>query len=318
MKGTVDNSSYFKRVGTLKGDAIFNFVEQHTDIESVFDVGCNNGDLSYPLQKELGKQVQGIDLSENLTPPEDYNFRVADIVEDNKIIFNDCTLFLSLYHHILWACGLDIADEVFYKLLFRTKYLIFDSGNVSEWNRKKYPWYRAQRKLFDSEEALLDHFDLPYTKITEWFIGGGKRSVVIFYRSDLEERLVVEGTYHRLRKKSDQKRGLLSSDSGHPEMFKDIVYHKLTFNGGVYFSKSRKEKDQEKKELSNIQCAYEHTPSDNLINFYGFSPKYGLIFEWIDGFKYVGKSPLQCGDTILKAVDVVILNDETKYIDFET
>lgn len=317
MQGTTDNSSYFKRVGTKKGEAIKEFVSWQDDIEFVFDVGCNNGDLSYPLQKELGKRVKGIDLSESLTTPSDYDFVVKDITKDNSVVMNDCTLFLSLYHHLLWACGVEEADDVFYRLLLRTKYMIFDSGNVSERSRRRYPWYGAQKQVFKSEADMLDHFGVQYEVITQWNVGGGTRSVVVFKRDDLIDNMVVLGTYHRRRASREQKWGLCPSSVKNERLFRDIVFRKLEHNGKLFFSKKRKNIKHEKKELENIIKVYDKVDPESLIKFYGYSDKYGLIFEWLDDFKYIGRKPLICGDLSLKDVDQILVDGVVKYIDFE-
>lgn len=148
---TTDDNSYYKRTKSNKNAFIFDYVKNNESIQKVFDVGCNTALMSYPLQTELGKDVYGIDASDNVTVPKDYKFDIIDITKYYKIYFNDITLFLSLYHHLLGAHGIEIADDVFYKLLLSTNYLIFDVGNVSEISRSHHVWYKEQIKYFNQK-----------------------------------------------------------------------------------------------------------------------------------------------------------------------
>jgi hypothetical protein len=101
----------------------------------------------------------------------------------------------------------------------------------------------------------------------------------------------------------------------------DFIYRKLKYNDELLFSKKRPSNhysELEKQEYENIIKAYEYIDTNNLIKFYGVSKKFGLIFEWVDDFKYIGKKKLNIADLSLKDVDVIELKDgTTKYIDFE-
>lgn len=312
-----DDKTYFKRTGTGKKAIIESFISTKIDIHSMYDAGCNNGDISYYFQKKYMMDVLGVDFSDDLAIPEDYNFKHVDIVENDYVHFSDATLFLSLYHHIIAKYSLEVADDVFVRLLLRTKYMIFDTGNVSERSRRRMPWHVAQRAHFKSEDELLDHFGIEYEKIGEWGVGGGKRSIVVFKREDFIKKFRVVGTYNRKRKRVEQKWGLYPIGSSEPNLFPDIVFRKLEYNSRLYFSKKRKNISHEEGELDNIVAVYNGMDHDNLIRFYGYTEEYGIIFEWIDDFQYIKQESLVVGDRVLRDVDLISVDGKLKYIDFE-
>lgn len=238
---TTDNLSYYQRHTPIKHEFIKDFVKNKLEeINIIYDVGCNNGDISYPLQKKYGLDVYGIDLSDDLKIPKDYNFNKVDIVKDNNVFFNDCTLFLSLYHHILGAYGLEVADDIFYKLLLRTKYLIFDSGNLSEIKRKDTYWYKKQKNIFNNEKELLDHFGIKYKILGHWNVGGGNRSVVMFHSDDLNNKFHIMKTYKRLIGSVNQSYGLIDVDNVNTIKKSDLhdnLYYKLFHNNKTFFFK---------------------------------------------------------------------------------
>jgi len=312
-----DNKTYFKRNGSGKKSIIESFIKRTPEVKTIYDVGCNNGDISYYFQKEYGINVLGVDFSDDLSIPPDYNFKHVDVVEDDYVHYSDVTFFLSLYHHIIAKYSLEVADDVFMRLLLRTKYLVFDTGNVSERSRRRMPWHAAQRAHFKSEDELLDHFDIEYEKIGEWGVGGGSRSLVVFKREDLVKRFSVVGEYNRKRKKSGQKFGLYPIGSTERNLFPDIVFRKLEHNGKFYYSKKREYINHEKKEVCNITKVYNNFNKDQLIRFYGYTDKYGIIFEWIDDFKYIKSEPIQIGGTTIRDADLISVDGKLKYIDFE-
>ncbi len=150
--------------------------------KSLIDVGCNRGELSYHLTK-LGIEVLGVDISprEKLRPPSDYNFMQLDIVKEDLPRTADVILFLSVYHHIFYNYGKDKADEVFYKLLKKCRFLVFDSGHPEELGLYRQGWINEMRKYFKTEQELLDHFGLTYFVLGRWrTTQGSKRTVVVF------------------------------------------------------------------------------------------------------------------------------------------
>jgi hypothetical protein len=319
MAKTTDGSTYHKRTPLYKRDYIKEFVK-NKEINFIFDVGCNNGMISYPLQKELNKKVFGVDLSSDLDIPHDYDFENMDIENTNKIIINDCTLFLSIYHHILGNSGIEKADNVFYKLLLRTKYLIFDTGNISENRRSGTYWYREQIKHFKNEKELFNHFNLKYDTIGSWGTGNGKRNVVIFSKKSFDDSVIVVNEYRRKNGSRNAKYGLtplnkITNTSGYKM---DINFYELELNGKKFFGKKRINNDEtEKNEISNIVSVYEHLNPNKTIEFYGYSEKYGLIFEWLENFKYLKKQAQTINDILYTDTDIIEVNGVEKIIDFE-
>ena len=284
---TTDDKTYYNRETPIKMKFIEDFVKQKDDINIVYDIGCNNGDISYNLQKNYDKKVFGIDLSDELNPPSDYNFRRIDIVNDNGILMNDCTLFLSLYHHILGNNGIDVADDLFYKLLLRTKYLIFDCGNLSEKDRSDTYWYKKQEEYFKDEKELLDHFHIKYDIIGIWHAGGGKRTVVVFYSDDFDDKCEVINSYKRKIGTHYQQEGLFDVNKCYEdqEFFEKTIFKKL--NNKTFFSKKHLTDDYHKDELENIIEIYNIINPIKLIKFYGVSKEYGYIYEWLNNFKNI-------------------------------
>jgi hypothetical protein len=321
MSNTTDNSTYYIRNKSDKEILVYDFIKNKDNIEFIYDVGCNNGNISYPLQTRLNKRVLGVDLSADLIHPADYDFKIKDIVSSNDIIHNDCTLFFSLYHHLLGSYGIETTNDVFLKLLLRTKYLIFDTGNVSEISRQSHNWYKIQKNIFPSESSLMNHFGLPYTVLGNWKCGGGTRSVVVFSSNDFDTSVDVIQEYRRLNGTARQKTGLIDLENckNVKQINNLFVFKKLKWNDKILFSKKRPNNvELERKEYENIIKVYNELDASNLIKFYGYSEKFGLIFEWLDDFKYIGKTKVTVGDIKLKDVDIIELKDGTKkYIDFE-
>jgi hypothetical protein len=322
---TTDNKNYHQKFGTEKTNIIKDYVSKLSDVKKVYDVGCNNGKVSYPLQIELNLDVLGTDLSNDLECPKDYNIIYQNIAESNHVYFNDLTLFLSLYHHILGAYDLKTADEVFIKLFLRTKYLIFDTGNLSEINRNNQYWYDAQKKYFKNEDELLKHFNLPYDVIGSWKYGGGIRKVVVFKNENTCFNIIEN--FISLKGSKNQEYGLKKSNDvfeeiKHGENVKPIIYSKLKWNDKVFFSKKRIEGyegfELENKEIKNIEIIYNNFNQKKLLNFYGYNKNYGLIYEWIENIKYKGKTKLLINEISLTDVNEFEIDGEIKLSDFDS
>ena len=85
----------------------------------------------------------------------------------------------------------------------------------------------------------------------------------------------------------------------------------------MFFAKKRKNKNYEKREMKNIAKVYNDLDNERLINYYGFSEKYGLIFEWIDDFEYVRKDVLKTNNIKLKDTEIINVKGIEKIIDFD-
>lgn len=319
---TTDDSSYYNRHKPVKAEFVEKWFTDNSDLNlsTIYDVGCNNGDISYPLQIKFNVDVMGVDLSDNLTLPKDYKFKRLDVVNEEYVNYPDVTLFFSLYHHILGSYGLETADEVFLKLLLRTKYLIFDTGNASETNRMSHNWYR--KSPFKSEKELLDHFRLPYKVIGKWSCGGGNRSVVVFNKDDFD--IIVEEKQKYKRKKLVEDDIRLFENIVLYQISDDltdiVLFYKLKFLNKAIFAKKRCEDDIgiEKQELENIKTVYNNVSKNRLIKYYGYSKKYGLIYEWVNDIKFIRKKiELNFDDMNLVDVEEIEVQGERKYIDFE-
>lgn len=315
---TTDDSTYYKRHKPIKYKFVKEFVvENLKTIDTIYDVGCNNGDISYPLQNEFNLNVYGVDLSNDLNTPEDYRFNVVDIVKDNGVYFNDCTFFLSLYHHILGVHGLDVADDIFFKLLLRTKYLIFDTGNLSERGRTNTYWYKEQSKFFKTEDDLLQHFNVNYDILGEWDVARGLRKVVVFHSDSFNINVAEIKEFRRLMGSDKQRLGLKEFTVSNEQLFNKTIYFNLGLANKRFFAKKHLDSEREKIELENIVDAYNTLNEKRLIKFYGFSKKYGFIYEWLDNFQYVRNVKICVNKKKLNDVDVISVNGNEKYIDFE-
>lgn len=327
MKQTIDDASYYRRTKTVKHGFVYDYVKENDDINFVYDVGCNNANISYPLQRDLEKKVLGVDLSERLNIPNDYDFKIVDIVTSNDVVMNDCTLFMSLYHHILGNNGIDVADDVFYKLLLRTKHLIFDTGNLSERKRsgkpRMYSWYHVQKKYFKTEDDLLNHFGVNYDVIGEWTVGGGRRSVVAFKKDSIDRSFEILGKYKRKNGSRYAAQGLFDFDKKISHEWDRTVFHKLKLGNKTFFAKkhvlgrSRTSlENRNETELFNTVYANKHIDPAKLIKFYGWSDRFGLIFEWVDNMVYLRRTEYKIGERLYKDVDLVDVDGKEKIIDF--
>lgn len=318
---SVDNSSYYSRVGLGKVGVVLDFVRGLGGVSSVLDVGCNNGLISHALGVELGVSVLGIDLSDGLSVPVGYNFVRDNVVTRGVVDSADVVLFLSLYHHILFLYGVEVADKLFFRLLSRCEVLLFDCGNVSEVRHSSFDWFKVQGGLFGSERELLEHFGLPFEVVGEWRTGGGVRSVVAFRRSDLIGSLEVVDVFRRLNTKREENPVLFREGGVVPAgvVFEDAVFYRLRWNGFDFFGKFRGDVGLLGREFGNVCGVYGEVDGGSLIPFYGLLGEFGLVFDWVEGLEFVRKPvrlELSSG-LVLEDVEVWRVGGVEKFVDFE-
>jgi hypothetical protein len=313
---TTDNKTYYSRHDySDKINIVNSYIVKLDGVKNIIDFGCNNGEVSKNLLHN-GYNVLGIDDSPNLNTPNGYNFIKANVLEYRKDITSDCSIFLSLYHHILGNYGLDIADDLFYKLFFNSKYLIFDTGNISEEQRSETYWYKEQIKHFNNEKHLLDHFGLEYSILGSYSVAGGIRNIVLF-KNDKNIKVGNLGLFKRKVGSKKQKEGLSSVDKSESlELYNGTVFSKIKIGDKLFFTKKHKDNKINKKELGNTILINENYNEDYLIKFYGYNEKYGLIFEWLDSFIYNKKIKIKNSFIELNDVDEIIVNGKIKHIDF--
>lgn len=319
---TRDDWTYYLRVGKenaeQKKDVIRKFVLSKTGIRTILDVGCNTGEISAQFIPH-GIKVLGMDASDRLSVREGYDFLQRDITQLNEILLSDCTFFLSLYHHIFNSRGKDFSDRIFYNLLLRTKVLVFDSGTVEEQGKDREHWIRALRQSFSSEKELLDHFGLPYQIIGSWRAGGARRSIAVFEKKFFDEQAEIVDEFRRKIGSSAQAEGIFSVHSqGPPEdYFEKTRFFKLKLKDRLFFAKKHLSKEWEDVELRNIMEVSRFFPPGELISFYGLSDRYGLVYEWVDRIRYLGKlRDVILHNVYLRDADVVEADGRTRYIDF--
>ncbi len=318
-----DDRTYYCRVGPrvqTKKRAIRDFVLARDDIRFILDVGCNNGDMSHQFIQH-GIDVLGMDISSDLQIPEGYDFVQCDITKSQTIIINDCTLFLSLYHHIFCGDGLDAADDLFYKLLLRTNYLVFDCGNVRERGIYRQGWIRSLKRYFSSERELLDHFAVRYTPIGAWNTAGASRTIVVFERGSFDQGVEIVDEFRRGIGSAVQGRGLTSIEAidDWQEFYEWTIFHKLRLGKKLFFAKKHLQAGHQEAELDNIIEVYDNFPREELLEFYGVSKRFGLIYEWIDDFRYRGKARAATVHGVhLCDADVIEVDGQLKFIDFES
>ena len=69
--------------------------------------------------------------------------------------------------------------------------------------------------------------------------------------------------------------------------------------------------------MNNIIEAYDNFPREELLEFYGVSERFGLIYEWIDDFRYRGKARAATVHGVyLCDADVIEVDGQLKFIDF--
>jgi hypothetical protein len=223
-----------------------------------------------------------------------------------------------VYHHIFGAKGEFVADDLFLKLLLRTDKLIFDTGNMSEHSRQDHPWFKAMSSYYTTEDQLLRHFGIDYEKIGSWNCGGGSRSIVVFDKNSFDTAVTVVDEFERHIGSDKQHLGLVSVKDGQPShTFKHTMFHKLKLGNRIFFAKKNFLPGYDDQEFEHIKTVYEEINPAQLIKFYGISNKYGLIFEWLDDFTYVGKTHLKLESKTLTDVDQLLINDEIIFSDFE-
>jgi SAM-dependent methyltransferase len=319
---TSDDWTYYhrenqKEAGSKK-QAIQSFVLDHPDIKSVLDVGCNTGEMSAPFL-EHGLEVLGLDSSDNLHFKQGYRFIQCDVASSNAVFTSDCILFCSLYHHLFRSLGCESADELFLKFLLRSKYLIFDCGNVQEQGVDRQAWVQALSRSFASEKDLLDHFNLPYQTIGGWSTGGASRSIVVFQNRDFDRQVEVIDEFRRPIGSPHQHRGLTAVKEIKVEQayFQQTQFFKLRLDRRLFFGKKHLVPAWETVELEKIKQVYRYFPKEELLTFYGCSKRFGLIYEWLDDLKYLDKvRDQEVHGVWLHDADRIEVDGRLKYIDF--
>jgi hypothetical protein len=282
-----------------KRDAIENFVLSKMGIRKIFDVGCNKGWMSERFL-DCGMNVFGVDLDsrfQKFLHPQ-MKFKVIDIVTSNEVFFNDCTLFLSVYHHLVTCYGLKVADDVFYKLLLRTNYLIIDFAVPGK--EPQNPSAITLNKLFKDQDDVYKHFGIPYKKIGSWpSTPSAERDIVVFEKNDFDKSALVVNKFKKLDSERYAHWALIPVEL-HKKMqgtyvknkfikFKtDKRYFKLKVGNKFFFAKKFTSKKDEQKEIDLLTKTFNKVPSVSFMQkFYGVSKRYGLIFEWRDAFDSV-------------------------------
>jgi SAM-dependent methyltransferase len=297
---TADNYTYYSRgVGEklLKREHIAKFVLEHSQIQSIYDVGCNNGLMSEHFI-DAGIDVFGIDASEDLALASRYQFRQVDVTREDHLYPSDCTLFLSVYHHMLSFVNREFADKLFFKLLLRSNYLVFDCGNPSELSRQDAPWMKAMKRYAKTEVELLESFGLPYEVIGQWSTGGGSRSLAVYQRKMFDEHVKVINHFKPLVDSSGQEYGLIDLANTHVKSLQiedqkytldqDTHYYKLQMGNTLFLAKRGKEKLDKAHFITKLSSR--SGDLKNALEFIGFSEKYGTIYEWRDGYEVALKT----------------------------
>ena len=317
-RSTADDQSYYQRQGggvQNKKSVIQAFILKESAIQDVLDVGCNTGSISAPLVQK-GVAVTGIDSSKELQPLAGMQFLNKDIMEMNAVLMNDCTLFLSLYHHIVARSGRREADRLFYQLLLRSNWLVFDSGTIEEKGPEREHWLFEMRMHFKNQDEMLQHFGLPFQKIGSWETGNAFRDIVVFQRSDFDSAVEVVAKFKR-KKSYANLSGNEEEAAKDTDFFEDTVFYKLKIGGTFFFAKKHLVDGWESNELKNLIEVYDQFPPEELLVFYGVSEKFGLIYEWVDDLlKIRNVRDEEVHGILLKDADLVEVNGQVKYIDF--
>ena len=327
---TTDNYNYHLRINKHKIKIIDNFISSKNDIDSILDIGCNSGVLSYKYKDNY--DVTGMDLStkEELKIPDDYNFLQCDI---SKIKFSekkyDIIYFLSVYHHLLGKYGIKHADKIFYRILLQSKYLLFDVGNISEIQRSEHTWFTKQKEIFKNEKELLDHFGLPYKLLGQWNVAGGVRSIVLFESKHFEKNIKILKKYKRLIGSEYRDKGLIEEvdfvkykTKNNTAIIQGNIYEKRLFyklNIGSLDFFAKEINDTNSNEYNNTINIYKNNNHNNLAFFFGTYNKNFLLFEWIDNLKFikiVKNTPYNTQNNLVE-IQLFESNGKKYYIDFE-
>jgi len=303
---TADDYTYYSRgpgEKLLKQGQIYNFIVSQTDITSIYDVGCNNGLMSKGF---LGKgyDVLGIDASQNLSIPQNYPFKNVDVTQQDFVHCADVTLFLSVYHHLLYSVGRSFASTLFYSLLLRSNYLIFDSGNPSEAYRQDHTWMKEMKKYVSTEKELLESFGLPYEVIGLWPTGGGSRSLAVYRRQMFDEHVKKVNQFKLLLASKGEEYGLIELDNDHVTSIKmgdityafdpDTTYYKLQLGSSFFLAQKNKGSIDKASLISRLNT---RSVNNNTLAFIGFSDRYGIIYEWRDGYEVSVKTIQETNST---------------------
>tara|TARA_B110000305_G_C19449273_1_gene646804 strand:+ start:2203 stop:3177 length:975 start_codon:yes stop_codon:yes gene_type:complete len=317
---TSDNYVYHQSLNQDKCNILTQFMHNNMDnINTLLDIGCNTGALSYKYNNII--KVKGIDISkkEDLKIPNDYNFSQCDISKLKYLdIKYDVIFFLSVYHHLLGKYGVKYADNIFYMILFNSKYLLFDVGNVSETGRKEQEWYKKQVQIFNNEKQLLDHFQIPYKILGEWNVASGKRSIILFESKNIFKNLKIDGAYRRLDGGQYRDIGLIKKDNWnkYKNIFNNRDFYKLQIGSSYLFAKEINETNN--TEYDNTKKAYAS------LNYYNIPFMVGtlfieelnktfIIFEWLENIKFCKKISVKN----FKDVQLFTSNSKEYLIDFE-
>ncbi len=338
MTETLDTYEYHQRYDLETKNNIIHEYIFNNNVTSVLDIGCNSGAVSRPLLEKKIKVI-GMDLQkpEKLHIHKNYRFIQGNIIDTDFMQERDCTLFLSIYHHLLTNHGIEKADEVFYKLLFKSKYLIFDTGIPEDTGghpvRKR--WVNALKQHFNTQTELFDHFGVPYKIIGEWSSNKCKRKIIVFSREDAENSLLPREKYRRYKKSKNAHLGLIPEKDWEktPGLFRGTEYYKYQIGNKILFGKtyinntiesikdwkeSGRNAPKIETEIKNLLEVWQSVDQTKLITYYGHIKKYNcILFPFIENFKHISsKNVIKIKDKKLTDVDSIKVGDNTIYIDF--
>lgn len=152
--------------------------------------------------------------------------------------------------------------------------------------------------------------------------------MVVFDKLDFDNNVIIEDSFLRYGGTKNQKKGLISKKNikkhkklnkfgiDENQIFHLTDFHKLKLGNKNFFSKKHKNEKDNEIEKNNIIKIYDNIPIEKLLKFYGYSEKFGFIYDFIDDFQYKGKSGIKIDNLSLKDVDIILVNGVEKYIDF--
>jgi hypothetical protein len=293
---------------------IYNFISSIESVDEITIINNNTNfinDLIY-----YSENLETNNKTTKLISDKKYRLITDNITDYRGKINCDCSIFTSLYHHILGKNGLSVADDLFYKIFFNSKFLLFDTGNLSEVKRSNTYWYKKQSKYFKNEKDLLDHFGLEYSILGTYNTTSGVRNVVLF-KNNKHIKVNDIQLFKRKVGSKKQKEGLFDFNKNkNLKLYDGTIFRKIRIGNKFFFTKKHNDDKRNEQELSNTNIIYENYNKDYLIKFYGYNPKFGLLFEWLPSFTYNRKIKIKESYIELNDVDEIIVDGKFKHIDF--
>jgi hypothetical protein len=160
--------NYFQQGGAVRNGCQqrLELIKKHTQGGSLLDIGCSEGFYSFGLSDRckpimaIDKELLLVQACRKIKGSHDVNidFRHMNIDELLQLTetWNIC-LYMSVHHHIIAQCGMEVANDILRTLSQRCDCMFFDVGQKNEQNCTMHKWWQLLPPNTDQEAWLSEY-----------------------------------------------------------------------------------------------------------------------------------------------------------------